>query len=466
MMRLDARELLNIEHVRLQNVDRLRGKRLKGVSTDSRTVRPGDVFFAVKGERFDGHAFVAEAFSHGCTAAVVEKRLPRATQGLDNFPILFVKDSIHALGQFARWYRRKFDIPIIAVTGSNGKTTTKEMIAAVLGQEFSVLKTEGNLNNHIGVPMTLFRLDKKYGAAVVEMGTNHFGELEYLCSVAEPTHGLITNIARAHLEFFGSLEGVARAKGEAFDWLASRGVGFVNVDDPLVVERAKVLKHRFTYGFGGKRVNVRGRLLGFNEKVQPRFSFGGYPLSRPLSVQLRTYGKHTAENALAAAAVGFHFGVRARKIKSALEKHRPGTKRMEVLRIQSVTILNDTYNANPDSVRSALQTLAAMECKGRRIVVVGDMLELGDSSEREHEGVGKEIGRLGFEYVLTFGKESAATCTESHATHAYHFEEKSALTAYLEKLVEPGDVVLVKGSRGMKMEDVVIHLTEYLRAKT
>ena len=281
MMRLDARELLNIDHVRVQNVDRLRGKRLRGVSTDSRTVRQGDVFFAVKGERFDGHAFVAEAFSHGCTAAVVEERLPRSVLGLDNFPIIFVKDTIRALGEFARWYRRRFDIPIIAITGSNGKTTTKEMIAEVLGEKFAVLKTEGNLNNHIGVPMTLFRLDRRHDAAVVEMGTNHFGELEYLCSVAEPTHGMITNIARAHLEFFGSLEGVAKAKGEAFDWLASRGVGFVNVDDPLVVERAKVLKRRFRYGFGGKRVNVRGRFLGFNEKVQPRISFGGRTLSRP-----------------------------------------------------------------------------------------------------------------------------------------------------------------------------------------
>ena len=191
-----------------------------------------------------------------------------------------------------------------------------------------------------------------------------------------------------------------------------------------------------------------------------------YPLSRPLSVQLGTYGKHTAENALAAAAVGLHFGIGSRKIKSVLEKHRPSTKRMEVLRIQGVTILNDTYNANPDSVRSALQTLAAMECRGRRIVVLGDMLELGDSSKREHKGIGNEIGRLGFEYVLTYGKESEMVCAESHVTHAFHYEEKPALAAYLEELVKLGDVVLVKGSRGMRMEDVVIHLIEYLRAKT
>jgi len=465
MTRLDARELLNIEHVRVQNVDRLQGKRFKGVSTDSRTVKPGDVFFAIKGEKFDGHAYVAEAFSHGCTAAVVEERLLRATPGLDNSPILFVKDTIRALGQFARWYRRRFNIPIISITGSNGKTTTKEMIAAVLGERFTVLKTEGNLNNQIGVPMTLFRLDTRHDVAVVEMGTNHFGEIEYLCSVAEPTHGLVTNIAKAHLEFFGSLGGVARAKGELFDWLSTHGLGFVNVDDPLVRESAAAVKHKFTYGFGGKRVNVKGRFLGLNEKVQPRFSFGVYPLSRPLSVQLKTYGKHTAGNALAAAAVGLHFGVSPRKIKRALEKIQPGSKRMEVLRIGGVTILNDTYNANPDSVLGALQTLAAMDCKGKRIVVLGDMLELGNYSEREHKKIGQEIKSFGFEYVLTYGKESAAASAESHATYAFHYEEKSALIAYLEELVTPGDVVLVKGSRGMKMEDAVIHLTEHLRAR-
>jgi UDP-N-acetylmuramoyl-tripeptide--D-alanyl-D-alanine ligase len=465
MMQLDARELLNIEHLRVQNVDALQGKRLRGVSTDSRTVKAGDVFFAIKGERFDGHAFVAGVFSQGCIAAVVEERFKEHDASLEGVPLLFVKDSIRALGQFAQWYRRKFDIPVVAITGSNGKTTTKEMIAAVLGQKYAVLKTEGNLNNHIGVPMTLFRLDKRHDVAVVEMGTNHFGEIDYLCSVAEPTHGLITNIARAHLEFFSGLEGVAKAKGEMFDWLSSRGTGFVNVDDPLVVERAKSLKHRFSYGLAGKRANVKGRFLGLNEKVQPRFSFLVRPLSKPLSVQLQTYGKHTTENALAAAAVGSHFGVSARKIKSALERHHPGSKRMQVLRISGVTILNDTYNANPDSALSALHTLAVMECKGKRIVVLGDMLELGNSSEREHRRIGEEIRHLGFQYVLTYGNESANVSTESHATYALHYDEKRALVAYLEELVTPGDVVLVKGSRGMKMEDVVIHLTEHLRAK-
>ena len=456
---------MNVDHVREQNFDGVWGKRLRGVSTDSRMVKQGDVFFAIRGNRFDGHTFVREAFSRGCIAAVVEESFAHENSLEPGAPLLFVKDSVKALGGFARWYRRKFDVPLIAVTGSNGKTTTKEMVAAVLSEKFTVLKTEGNLNNHIGVPMTLFRLEKKHQAAVIEMGTNHFGEIEYLCSVAEPTHGLITNIGRAHLEFFGDVEGVAKAKGELFEWLGSHGLGFVNADDPLVLEKSKRLRKKFTYGLTGKRVNVKGRFLGLNRWVQPRFSVGGHPLPRPFSVQLRTCGTYAAENALAAAAVGIHFGVNARKIKSALESFRARSKRMEVLKVQGVTILNDTYNANPDSVLAALKTLALMECKGKKIVVLGDMLELGEVSEREHRSIGREIQSLQLEYVLTYGSDASVIVAESHVPYAFHFEEKSMLIAHLEELVAPGDIVLVKGSRGMKMEDVVVHLTEHVRAR-
>lgn len=463
-MHLDALELLNIEHVNEENLDTLQGKKLKGVSTDSRTVKAGDVFFAIRGEKFDGHSFVSEAFSGGCVVAVVEEGFVASASGVERFPLIFVKNSVHALGQFARFYRGKFDIPLIAITGSNGKTTTKEMITEVLSQKFTVLKTEGNLNNHIGVPQTLFRLEKKHDVAVIEMGTNHFGEIGYLCTVAEPTHGLITNIARAHLEFFGDLEGVARAKGELFQWLQPHGLGFVNADDPFVVQEARSLRRKYTYGFTGKRVNVKGRFLGLNQWVQPRFSFGGHPLSKPFSVQLRTYGRYAAESALAAAGVGLNFGISATKIKSVLENYRPRSKRMEVSKVHGVTILNDTYNANPDSVLAALKTLALMECKGQKIVVLGDMLELGEVSEREHRSIGREVRSLRLEYVLTYGPQSAVIAAESSAPYAFHYEEKSMLIAYLEELVTPGDIVLVKGSRGMKMEDVVIHLTECLRA--
>ncbi len=465
MMELDARELFNIEHLRVQNVQGLQGKKLKGVSTDSRTIKPGEIFFAIRGEHFDGHEFVSDAAARSCAAAVVEDRFVPSASRVEDLPLLFVRNSTKALGDFARFYRRKFDIPLIAVTGSNGKTMTKEMIAEVLGEKFSVLKTEGNLNNHIGVPQTLFRLEKRHDVAVIELGTNHFGEINYLCTVAEPTHGLITNVGRAHLEFFGSLDGVAEAKGELFEWLQPRGFGFVNADDRRVVQKARKLKRKLTYGFEEKRANIKGRFLGLNEHVQPSFSFGGRSLSKPVSVQLKTPGKHTTGNALAAIAVGLHFRVSPRAIKSALERYRSEKSRMEVMKVGGVTILNDTYNANPDSVLVALQTLAEMGCKGKKIVVLGDMLELGLAMVEEHQAIGKEIKRLGFEYVLTYGNGAAAIVETAEAPYGFHYEEKSTLAAYLEELVMPGDAILVKGSRGMKMEEVVIHLTEHLRSR-
>jgi len=463
MMDLDARELLQIELRRVTNLDALQGKKIKGVSTDSRSTKPGDVFFAIRGERFDGHDFVRDAFSRGCVTAVVEESFRGGEQEWSKLPLIYVENSVRALGQFARRYRRKFDIPVLAITGSNGKTTTKEMVGTVLKQKWNVLKTEGNLNNQIGIPHTLFRLERKHEVAVVEMATNHFGEIEYLCTVAEPTHGMITNIGRAHLEFFGDLHGVAKEKAKLFEWLGATGTGFVNTDDRLIVEKAKTLRHKFTYGFQGKRVNVTGRFLGLNEAAQPKFSFGGHPLSRSYKVQLKTTGKHTVENALAAAAVGVYFGVSPKKIRSALENYRPRHQRMEVMKVRGVTILNDTYNANPDSVLSALRTLDAMKCTGKKIVVLGDMLELGTASEREHRRVGEEVARLGVHHLLTYGLKSSATAKASGATRARHYEEKPALMADLAELVAVGDVVLVKGSRAMKMEEVVTFLADRLR---
>lgn len=465
MMQLDARELLRIELQRVLNLEALQGKKLKGVTTNSRTARAGEVFFAIRGEKFDGHHFVSEAFSRGCVAAVVEEGFVPAGEEEARFPLLYVKNTVHALGQFARLYRRKFDIPVIAITGSNGKTTTKEMVASVLAQKFTVLKTEGNLNNQIGVPQTLFRLEKKHEIAVLEIAMNHFGEIEYLCTVAEPTYGLITNIGPAHLEFLGTIAGVAKEKGRLFDWLETRGVAFVNTDDSRVVKEARKVRKKFTYGFQGKRVDVKGRFVRLNEYAQPEFSFRGHPLSRPYSVQLQTYGKHTIENALAAAAVGMYFRIGAGKIREALEKYKAGHQRMEVVKLHGVTIINDTYNANTASVLAALQTLAAMNCRGKRIVVLGDMLELGKASEREHRKVGLGISRLRIQYVLAYGPESKVIVKASRATHASHYENKSDLGSDLAKLVAPGDVVLVKGSRGMKMEEVVEDLTNHLRSR-
>jgi UDP-N-acetylmuramoyl-tripeptide--D-alanyl-D-alanine ligase len=440
-------------------IDAVAGKALKGVSTDSRTILPGQVFFALRGESFDGHEYIRQALARGAILAVVDRRAPieepfrRST--------VVVEDTTRALGRLANSYRKKFNVPILAVAGSNGKTTTKEMIAAVLGTQLSVLRTKGNLNNHIGVPMTLFRLDGTHDVGVVEIGTNHPGELSYLCGVLEPTHGIITNVGHEHMEFFKDLDGVARGEGELFAALGSTGIAYVNMDDPRVVAQAEVVKKQVTYGYSGVNVDVRGTFLSMNNEGCVTFSVAADGAA-PFGIRLAIPGKHMMVNALAAAAVGLSHGISPENIQRALEQVTAANKRMEVVTVRDVTILNDTYNANPDSVVSALETLDSMECRGKKVVVLADMLELGESSVREHQRIGTTIKRMGFQHLLSFGPMARHIHEKAEAASGIHFEAKARLSEHLVRLVRPGDIVLVKGSRGMKMEELVILLQKKL----
>lgn len=463
-MRLTQKDLLQVRHVRAIGLEYLRA--ITNVSTDSRTIEAGDLFVALRGERFDGHDFIESVVEAKPGALIVEYawfELKGHWLTSRNIPVLIVNNTTFALGELARVYRRKFRIPILAIGGSNGKTTTKEMIAQVLREKVPVLSTEGNLNNHVGVPQTLFRLEKKHQVAVIELGTNHFGEIEYLCNILEPTHGLITNIGREHLEFFGSAAGVAKAEGELFSWLAThkghKAVGVVNVDDRYLRKQAEQLKKKFTYGFNGKNVDVKGSLVGYNNlmcaeiEVKPRGK-------KPFLVKLRIPGKHHAQNALAAAAVGLLFKVPPAKIRGALERFSGVAKRMQVLHFNGITVINDTYNANPDSVIAALKTLGAMKTSGKRIAVLADMLELGDRAEEAHRSVGREVGKAGVDYLLTFGPLARQIHETATVKFKSHYDQKNVLAEYLMELLSTGDVVLVKGSRGTKMEDVVTFLQE------
>ena len=378
-------------------------------------------------------------------------------------PLVVVEDTTRALGRLARLYRDKFTIPILAVAGSNGKTTTREMIAAVLGTRYEVLSTEANLNNQIGVPLTLFRLSEDHEVAVVEIGTNHPGEIARLCAILNPTHGLVTNVGREHLEFFRTVGGVAREEGSLYRFLASRSSGkaFVNADDLHVVRAAAGVRHRVTYGFLTPSCMVRGEAVSLDEsacasfRVRPR-------RARGISVQLATAGAHAAQNALAAAAVGIAFKVSAPNIRRALGEFRPVAKRMEVTQVNGVTIMNDTYNANPDSAVAALQTLAGIRSRGKKVAVLGDMRELGGAAVAEHARVGAELEDLGIEYLFTFGERARHYHDRARVMFAVHFREKNMLAEYLAELLAPGDAVLVKGSRAMKMEDIVTFLSERL----
>jgi UDP-N-acetylmuramoyl-tripeptide--D-alanyl-D-alanine ligase len=461
-MRLTLRDLQDLKPLEIRNRERLQGV-LTGVSTDSRTTRSGDVFFALRGPSFDGHQFLGEALARGARVAIVEVATSHwPTTG--DAPLVVVEDTTKALGTLAQLYRSKFSIPVLAIGGSSGKTTTKEMTAAVLAARLNVLRTEKNLNNHIGVPKTLFRLERKHDVAVVEIGTNHPGELKVLCEILMPTHGLLTNIGAEHLEFFESIDGVAREEGLLFEWLARHaGVALVNADDPRVVSVARACRRRISFGFSSRGAGVRGRSLWLDDRGRAQFEFSGGRIRKRRKVCLGVPGRHQAANALAAAAVGLTFGIPAAAIVEALQTFAASDKRMAVFDLRDVTVLDDTYNANPDSTIAALQTLAAMRVTGKRVAVLGDMLELGPCEAEEHRRIGEAAARLGIDYVLTYGSRAKQIHDAAKNVFAVHYDQKNVLAEYLVELVAPGDAVLIKGSRGMAMEDVVTFLVQRLR---
>jgi UDP-N-acetylmuramoyl-tripeptide--D-alanyl-D-alanine ligase len=426
------------------------------VSIDSRRIRGGELFVALRGERFDGHEFAAAALQSGAIAAVVERRWwESASQPEGNF--FLVEDTLLALQEMAACYRRRFDIPVLALTGSSGKTTTKELIAAVLETRYRVLKTEGNLNNHIGVPLTLLRLSSDHEIAVVELGMNHPGEIARLTEITAPTHALVTNIGKGHLGFFDTIEDLARAKMELFEGIAEHGTAFINADDPLICATkpriARVVRFSLT-----KPVDVHGEYLGLDDRGSPvvRLTIEGD--SEVVHVPIS--GRHNAINAVAAAAVGHHFGIPLSDIKRGIESCSPVTKRMEVLRRNNMVIINDCYNANPDSMRAALELLRDMKApKGAsRVAILADMLELGAFETEEHRALGKEVVSYGADRLLAYGKASAelvAAARSAGLTKAEHFTDKEALLRAARETVAEPCVVLVKGSRSMAMEDVV-----------
>lgn len=431
-----------------------------GVSTDSRTVAPGQLYVALRGDKFDGHRFIADVLARGAAGVVVD------AQGAADVPhdavTLVVDDTYAALRQLAAVYRQKFTGPVVAVGGSNGKTTTKDMIARVLGTTKNVLCTEGNNNNHIGVPQTIFRLTREHDVAVVEVGTNHPGEVAMLRDVLQPTHVLITNVGREHLEFFRTVEGVAAE--ETSLWANVPGgkepVAFVNTDDPLLAGAARGRKKCVRYGTRLRTADVRASRVQLTPDGGVRFTLAGKGIRKPVDVTLGVPGEHAAVNALAAAAVGLALRVPVKRIVEALTQFTASSKRMEVVHANGVAILNDTYNANPDSMMAALRTLAAYPSSGKRIAVLADMLELGAAAEAEHERIGQAVAAMKIDHLLTFGRLGGLIARAASIPAAVQYDQKNILAEYLLELLTPGDVVLVKGSRGMRMEDVVIFLQE------
>ncbi len=453
------RDLEKIPHREFLQREILAHRAATGVSTDSRSTRSGDLFVALRGPTYDGHRFTGQAFAAGAVAAVVDEEFD--VSQVSGKPLLRVTDTTLALGAVARVYRDRFSIPFLAVGGSNGKTTTKEMIAGVLREKYNVLSTEGNLNNQIGVPMTLFRLSRKHEVAVIEIGTNHPGEIALLCEILRPTHGVITNIGREHLEFFGSVDGVAEEEGTLFNALSGTGgTALVGTDDPRVRAAARRVKRKVTYGFRSRAASVRGRGVTLDGDGRASFEFHSGPTKRWYRVCLAIPGKHNAMNALSAAAAGVAFHVPSLRISRALESCRSVSRRMETVSVGGVTVLNDTYNANPDSALAALETLASLRGPGKRVAVLADMKELGPAGASVHAALGRKASSLGISHLLTFGDLAGHIRAASGMPGARHFTEKLKLAEYLAGILAPGDAVLVKGSRGMHMEEVVTYLKE------
>ena len=413
------------------------------VSTDTRTLEPGALFVALDGERFQGLDFVAEARRAG--AAAVLSRQADST----HLPGLVVENTTVALGQLAAHWRSRFDIPVIGVTGSNGKTTVKEMIAAILAESGEVHASPGNFNNHIGVPLTLLGLREHHRFAVIEMGMSHPGEIDYIARLASPTTALITNAAQAHLEGLGSLAGVVRAKAEIFHGLRAGGTAVINADDRFMAYWAARVKAFQIITFGLKsRARVSGEVTsdGDGQAVEVRLPDDEF------EVRLNLLGRHNASNALAAASVGWACGCSPEEIRAGLQQAEAQPGRLQVRAgARGSTLIDDTYNANPTSLKAAIRALAARP--GRKALILGDMAELGTRAEEFHTEAGREARQAGIELLFTCGP-LAGLAAEAFGEEGHRFDSPEDLIKATRTLLSPGLTVLIKGSRSARMEQV------------
>ncbi len=420
------------------------------VTTDTRKITEGCIFFALKGDTFDGNTFAEKALELGASCAVIDNPTFKKD---DNY--ILVEDVLTTLQDFARFYRRKFDFPVIAITGSNGKTTTKELVAAVMSSQYNTHYTKGNFNNHIGVPLTLLELNADHEVAIIEIGANHQGEIDLLCSIAEPTHGLITNMGKAHLEGFGGLEGVKKGKSEMYRWLAAhKGTIFVNEDEPFLQDY----------------IPEDARVIGYHRSTAPSLKTPQYEVTLELSESFlkvgflnskgemlytltNLVGEYNFANIATAVAVGKYFKVNTAKMKAALESYVPSMNRSQLVDYKGSTIIMDAYNANPTSMRNALLNLSKMP-QSHKVAIIGDMRELGNESFQEHQDILNLANSLNFNQLITVGTEFGKVNTGD--TEGGHFKETiHAAEWFKSQNFDKDTCILIKGSRGMRLETLL-----------
>lgn len=427
----------------------------KGVSTDTRTLEHGNIFIALKGERFDGHHNLSAACEKGASLLIIDRKyVDKLSPNIGSYPHIFVENTLFALGVLGQFHRNRLTVKVIAIAGAAGKTSTKDLTAHLLSQKFSTLKTEANYNNQVGVPLTLLQLNPEHEVAVIEIGTNEPGEIEILSRLCNPTHGLITNIGKEHLEKLIDLDGVEREETALFSALSENGGQILlNMDDERLRKYAVTYSHALSFGIE-HQAQIQAA-VSFNSTLQPTLTF----VKNNLTVQMQTIGLAAAYNAIAATAVGTSLGMNYEEIRLGLESFVApevhGYGRMNIESVGGFTLINDCYNANPESMLIALRTLKLFPTSGKRIAVLGDMRELGESAGEEHKTIIAEALSKADE-VIVLGDEMGAAA--NHFSRVQVAVSKEGCIKLIEEIVTNGDVLLVKGSRGMQMEDIITGL--------
>ena len=424
-----------------------------GVSIDSRTVKKGDIFICIRGERFDGGDFIPEALEKGASGIIISRDKAAALRVRSVPSIMSVENTVRALSALAHINRKRFGIPIVCITGSNGKTTTKEMLSALLGVKYKVLKNEGTQNNLIGLSLSLLKMNAECELAVLELGTNHFGELKELTRIAAPSVGVITNIGPAHLEFFGDESGVLKEKCDLLKGLRPPAIAILNADDDRLREKLyydmKVIP--FTFGIKNKSDFMARRIICKNRKTS--FLIKNYP------IQLNTVSRVNVYNGLCAYATARIFGIEAYDIIKKFKQFSLPEGRFQIRKINGLNVIDDCYNANPASFRQAIESFSNLSSGGRKIVVIADMLELGQKSELLHKNLGQELGEAGVDLIIAVGRLSHIACD---AAKSCGFNSRSIYKCFstqeardiISGLLKKDDTVLIKGSRAMRLEEI------------
>lgn len=458
-IKITIEDLFNIPTAEIFNPDAF--KSLSLVEIDSRKVKKGNLFVAIKGDKFDGHDFILDALKKGASAVVIDSKkfgnpsLREKKLSFLEIPVISVDDTIKAYGEIAKIWRNKLSAKVISITGSNGKTTVKEMVSTLLAEKYKVVKTEANNNNHIGVPLTILNANDKCEALVLEQGTNHLGEIPYSAKISQPDYSLITNIGDAHLEYLKNREGIFKEKSALYYETEKRnGIVFLNMDDPIIRKNTKQFTKKVTYGFKGT-VDVKGKVLGCTEDGRTEIQISSK--GKKFRTILPVYGESNAKNFLAASAIALKLGMNGNEIIRGAQKFQPLHGRLDVKKFKNAIVIDDTYNASPASVRSAIGLVKKIKTFKSKLIVLGDIYELGKKSPKFHKELTNLFSPDKKLTVLTTGNMMKNLHKElrKKKVRSIHFYLREALSLYLQYEEIDNSVILVKGSRGMKMEDFV-----------